>query len=183
MAQDADRLRRALHLDQAHAAIAGDRQPLVEAEARDLGARRLAGLEQRVLRRDLDLDAVDDDLGHQTCAAALGQPDHSLEIATSVEAWLAACACPFDASRAGFRARTMPFSASAIDRRWRRYPSPCGARMTLPSDGRKCSSLDRAVAHFEVLLRRDRAPAGRLRSCCRPRVEPPTKRRHASAMR
>ena len=34
------RLRRAaLHLDQAHAAIAGDRQPLVVAEARDFGAR------------------------------------------------------------------------------------------------------------------------------------------------
>ena len=27
----------------------------MEAEARDLGARQLAGLEQRVLRRDLDL--------------------------------------------------------------------------------------------------------------------------------
>ena len=59
-----DRLGRALELDQAHAAIAGDRQPLVEAEARDFRARGLAGLEQRVLRRDVDLLAVDDELGH-----------------------------------------------------------------------------------------------------------------------
>ena len=49
------RLRRADQLDQAHAAVAGDRQPLVEAEARDFRARGLAGLEQRVLRRDVDL--------------------------------------------------------------------------------------------------------------------------------
>ena len=45
-----DRLRRALQLDQAHAAIAGDRQPLMEAEARDLGARLLARLQQREVR-------------------------------------------------------------------------------------------------------------------------------------
>ena len=43
MAQEATRLRRAaLHLDQAHAAIAGDRQALVVAEARNLGAGRFA---------------------------------------------------------------------------------------------------------------------------------------------
>ncbi len=59
-----DRLRRALQFDEAHAAIAGDRQPLVEAEARDLGPRRLRRLQQRVFRRNLDLDAVDDELGH-----------------------------------------------------------------------------------------------------------------------
>jgi len=58
------RLRHADNLDQAHAAVAGDRQPLVEAEARDLGARGLARLEQRVLRRHLDLASVDDELGH-----------------------------------------------------------------------------------------------------------------------
>ena len=40
------RLRRAgLHLDQAHAAVAGDRQALVVAEARDLDAGQLAGLQ------------------------------------------------------------------------------------------------------------------------------------------
>ena len=55
------RLRRAFQLDEAHAAIAGDRQPLVEAEARDFRARHLGGLEQRVFRRDVDLDAIDDD--------------------------------------------------------------------------------------------------------------------------
>ena len=65
-----DRLRRALQLDQAHAAIAGDRQPLVEAEARNLRARRLARLQQRELRRDVDLAAVDDDLGHRHYSAA-----------------------------------------------------------------------------------------------------------------
>ena len=60
--------RPALHLDEAHAAIAGDRQPLVEAEARNFRARRLAGLEQRVFGGDVDFPAVDDDLGH--CALA-----------------------------------------------------------------------------------------------------------------
>ena len=58
------RLRHADHLDQAHAAIAGDRQPFVEAEARDFRARGFARLEQRVLRRNVDLFAVDNDLGH-----------------------------------------------------------------------------------------------------------------------
>ena len=60
-----DRLRRAaLHFDQAHAAIAGDRQPFVEAEARDFRAGLLASLQQRQLRRYFDLDIVDDDFGH-----------------------------------------------------------------------------------------------------------------------
>ena len=58
------RLRDALHFDQAHTAIAGDRQPLVETEARDFRARGFAGLEQRVLRRNIDLFAVDNKLGH-----------------------------------------------------------------------------------------------------------------------
>ena len=56
--------RPALNLDQAHAAIAGDRQALVEAEARHFGARRLARLQQRVFRRNVELFAVDDDLAH-----------------------------------------------------------------------------------------------------------------------
>ena len=59
-----DRLRAALHLDQAHPAIAGDRQPLVVAEARNFGARGLARLQQRVLRGHIDLFAVDDEFGH-----------------------------------------------------------------------------------------------------------------------
>src|SRR5262249_54372976 len=60
------RLRHADDLDQAHAAIAGDGKPLVEAKARNLRARGLARLEQGVLRRNVDLFAVDDELGH-TC--------------------------------------------------------------------------------------------------------------------
>src|SRR5205807_2176021 len=59
-----DRLRAALHFDQAHPAIAGDRQPLVVAEARNLGAGGFARLQQRVLRGDIDLFAVDDEFGH-----------------------------------------------------------------------------------------------------------------------
>ena len=56
------RLRRpADDLDQAHAAVAGDRQALVIAEARDLDPRLLAGLDQSQRRLALDLDAVDDD--------------------------------------------------------------------------------------------------------------------------
>src|SRR3712207_6334579 len=51
-----NRLRRALQLDEAHAAIAGDGQALVEAEARDLRARGLRRLEQRVVRRDVNFD-------------------------------------------------------------------------------------------------------------------------------
>src|SRR3979490_2983362 len=48
----------------AHRRVAGDRQALAEAEARNLGARRLARLQQRELGRDVDLLAVDDELGH-----------------------------------------------------------------------------------------------------------------------
>ena len=59
-----DRLRRALQFDEAHAAIAGDRQPLVEAEARDLGPRGLAACSSVYSGGNLDLDAVDDELGH-----------------------------------------------------------------------------------------------------------------------
>ena len=53
-----DGLGRALHLDQAHAAIAGDRQALVIAEARNLHAGLLAGLENGdpVLHLDLAVD-------------------------------------------------------------------------------------------------------------------------------
>ena len=51
-------------LDQAHAAIAGDRQPLVIAEARDLLARKLARLKHGRALRDLDFDAVDGDFRH-----------------------------------------------------------------------------------------------------------------------
>src|SRR5690606_2754615 len=60
------RLRRpALHLDQAHAAIAGNRQPLVEAEARHFRPRLLRRLQQRVVVGYFDLFPVDLDLSHQ----------------------------------------------------------------------------------------------------------------------
>ncbi len=60
-----DRFRRPHQLDQAHAAIAGDRQALMKAEPRNLRPAGLAGLQQRVFRRNVDLVAVDDDLGHR----------------------------------------------------------------------------------------------------------------------
>ena len=54
MAQEAIGLGMPGHLDQAHAAVAGDRQALVVAEARDLDAGLLAGLDQRDAVLDLD---------------------------------------------------------------------------------------------------------------------------------
>src|SRR5262249_43807797 len=59
-----------LELDQAHATVAGNREALMEAEARDLRARGLARLQQRVVRRDVDLFAVDDELGHVNATSA-----------------------------------------------------------------------------------------------------------------
>ena len=58
------RLRHAGDLDQAHAAIAGDRQALVIAETRDLDAGEPAGLDQGDAVRHLVLFAVDDELRH-----------------------------------------------------------------------------------------------------------------------
>ncbi len=57
-----DGLGHADHLDEAHAAVAGDRQALVVAEARDLDARLLARLQQRDAVLDLDRLTVDDEL-------------------------------------------------------------------------------------------------------------------------
>ena len=60
-----NRLRHAGNFDQAHAAIAGDRQALVIAEAGNLDTGQLASLDQGEARRDLVLLAVDDQLaGH-----------------------------------------------------------------------------------------------------------------------
>ena len=56
--------RSGLHLDQAHAAIAGDRQPLVIAEARDFLARKLARLKDGCAFGDLEFLSVYGDLGH-----------------------------------------------------------------------------------------------------------------------
>src|SRR6185369_3384797 len=59
-----DGLRHAGHFDQAHAAIAGNRQALVVAEAGNLDAGNFAGLDQRDAIRHLVLFAVDDQLRH-----------------------------------------------------------------------------------------------------------------------
>ena len=56
--------RSAFHFDEAHPAVAGDRQPLVEAEPRNLGASRLASLKKRVFGGDVEFLSVDDDLAH-----------------------------------------------------------------------------------------------------------------------
>src|SRR5690606_18468786 len=57
-----NRLRHADHLDEAHTAVAGDRQTLVVAEAGDGHARLLASLDQREAILDLDELPVDDEL-------------------------------------------------------------------------------------------------------------------------
>ena len=67
------RLRRSgLHLDQAHAAVAGDRQPLMIAEARDLFPGTLGDLKHGHAGLEFDLYAVDLGDGHQraSCSAA-----------------------------------------------------------------------------------------------------------------
>src|SRR3546814_447972 len=61
-----DRLGRTLHLDQAHAAVAGHRQAVVVAESRNLDAGELAGLQDRQALCDLDLLAVDRQLRHRS---------------------------------------------------------------------------------------------------------------------
>jgi hypothetical protein len=70
-----DRLRRLLHLDQAHAAVAGDRQPLVVAEARDFGAGQLAGLQHGHAGGNLELLAIDLELRHRRSPTPPPQPD------------------------------------------------------------------------------------------------------------
>src|SRR5690606_2983389 len=57
-----DRLRHADNLDEAHAAVAGDRQALVVTEARNGDPDLLASLDQRQAVLDLDKLPVDDDL-------------------------------------------------------------------------------------------------------------------------
>ena len=66
-----DRLGRPLHLHQAHAAVAGNRQPFVEAEMRHFLADRLQRLEQGQAPVDLMLFAVDGDRCHRAHAATL----------------------------------------------------------------------------------------------------------------
>ena len=59
-----DGLRRLLHLDQAHPAVAGDRQTFVVAETRDFDAGFLAGLKNGDAVRDLDFCTVDGEFCH-----------------------------------------------------------------------------------------------------------------------
>src|SRR3546814_14501022 len=61
-----DRLGRTLHLDQAHAAVAGHRQAVVVAESRNLDAGELAGLQDRHALCDLDPSSVHRPLRHPT---------------------------------------------------------------------------------------------------------------------
>jgi len=64
-----------LHLDQTHAAVAGDRQTLVVAEARNLMARALSDLQHGHAGLELGLDAIDLGDGHQaasSCSTATG---------------------------------------------------------------------------------------------------------------
>ena len=65
------RLGRLLHLDQAHAAVAGDRQPLVEAEMRHFLADRLQRLKQGQAAVDLVFAAVNGNRRHRAYAATL----------------------------------------------------------------------------------------------------------------
>jgi hypothetical protein len=66
--------RSALHLDQAHAAIAGNRQPLVKTEPRHLRTGLLTRLQQRVVVRHFDLVSINLDLGHASSPVFAG--DH-----------------------------------------------------------------------------------------------------------
>ena len=63
------RFRRALHFNQAHAAVAGNRQAFVETETRHFGASLFAGLQQRGAVLDFDFNAVYFDLGHPVFAS------------------------------------------------------------------------------------------------------------------
>ena len=59
-----NRLRRALHLHQAHAAVAGHREALVIAEAGNFDAGHFASLQHRHAVRHLDFPIVDGELWH-----------------------------------------------------------------------------------------------------------------------
>src|SRR5262249_41148078 len=65
------RLRRLLHLDQAHAAVRRDRQLLVVAEVRHVDAELVRGVHHGGAVRDLDQLAVDLDLEHQAASSSL----------------------------------------------------------------------------------------------------------------
>jgi hypothetical protein len=66
-----------LHLDQAHPAIAGDGQPLMIAEARDLLAGHLARLQHGGALRHLDLDTIDFDFRHSSSSSTASAERHA----------------------------------------------------------------------------------------------------------
>ena len=67
-----DRLWRLFHFHQAHAAIAGNTQAFMIAEARDFLARSFAGLQHGRPVRDFHFNAVNRDLRHGAYSAASG---------------------------------------------------------------------------------------------------------------
>ena len=60
-----DRFRRTLHFHETHAAVTGNRKPLVVAETGDFNAGLFAGLEDRYAVLDLDLGPVNYHLCHE----------------------------------------------------------------------------------------------------------------------
>ena len=66
-------LRGLLDLDEAHAAIRGDREPVMEAEPGDLLPRHFSRLQYGEAGRHLDLDTVDGELGHALYSAAIAR--------------------------------------------------------------------------------------------------------------
>ena len=88
--------------------IAGDRQPLLVAEDRNFRARCLTSLEQGVLRRDVDLFAVDPLTGN-TCAALR----RLLKIVSTVDAGLSS----FEEMQIEFGRGLVDYGV-ALGRRW-----------------------------------------------------------------
>src|SRR5690606_3825483 len=76
-----------LHFDQAHAAIACNRQPLVIAEARDFLAGQFAGLQHGGPVGDLDLDAIDGDFGHYSAASCIAPAPSAIRRSSSGRKW------------------------------------------------------------------------------------------------
>src|SRR5690606_6877013 len=83
-----------LHLDQAHAAVAGDRQALVIAEARDLLPRPLGHLEHGHAGLELDFDAVDLGDGHQRTSSSAATGALAVAVVPSGNNWVTTIRSP-----------------------------------------------------------------------------------------